>query len=72
MKELLEAGVHFGHQTKALESKDEGIHLGERNGIYIIDLQTDAQAVQGSVEVRHGAVRQRQNDSFVWPPSSGA
>ena len=40
MKELLEAGVHFGHQTKRWNPKDERIHLWRtRNGIYIIDLQ---------------------------------
>ncbi len=39
MKELLEAGVHFGHQTKRWNPKMRKYIFGERNGIYIIDLQ---------------------------------
>jgi len=39
MKELLEAGVHFGHQTKRWNPRMKEYIFGERNGIYIIDLQ---------------------------------
>jgi small subunit ribosomal protein S2 len=39
MKELLEAGVHFGHQAKRWNPKMKKYIFGERNGIYIIDLQ---------------------------------
>ncbi len=39
IKELLEAGVHFGHQTKRWNPKMKKFIFGERNGIYIIDLQ---------------------------------
>ena len=39
MKELLEAGVHFGHQTRRWEPKMKEYIFGERNGIHIIDLQ---------------------------------
>jgi len=39
MKELLEAGVHFGHQTKRWNPRMKEFIFGERNGIYIIDLQ---------------------------------
>jgi small subunit ribosomal protein S2 len=39
MKELLEAGVHFGHQTKRWNPKMKEFIYGQRNGIYIIDLQ---------------------------------
>ncbi|MDD3626015.1 MAG: 30S ribosomal protein S2 [bacterium] len=39
MKELLEAGVHFGHQTRRWNPKMKKYIFGERNGIYIIDLQ---------------------------------
>ena len=39
MKELLEAGVHFGHQTKRWNPKMKKYIFGKRNGIYIIDLQ---------------------------------
>jgi len=39
MKELLEAGVHFGHQTRRWNPKMKEFIFGERNGIHIIDLQ---------------------------------
>ncbi len=39
MKELLEAGVHFGHQVRRWNPKMKDYIFGERNGIYIIDLQ---------------------------------
>lgn len=39
VKELLEAGVHFGHQTKRWNPKMKQYIFGERNGIYIIDLE---------------------------------
>jgi small subunit ribosomal protein S2 len=39
MKELLEAGVHFGHQTRRWNPKMKPFIFGARNGIYIIDLQ---------------------------------
>ena len=39
MKEMLEAGVHFGHQTRRWNPKMRGFIFGRRNGIYIIDLQ---------------------------------
>ena len=39
MKELLEAGVHFGHQSKRWNPRMKEYIFGERNGIYIIDLQ---------------------------------
>ena len=38
MKDLLEAGVHFGHQTKRWNPKMKPFIFGERSGIYIIDL----------------------------------
>ncbi|MEL6189324.1 MAG: 30S ribosomal protein S2, partial [Myxococcota bacterium] len=39
MKQMLEAGVHFGHQTKRWNPKMKPYIFGARNGIYIIDLQ---------------------------------
>jgi small subunit ribosomal protein S2 len=39
MKQLLEAGVHFGHQTRRWNPKMKRFIFGERNGIYIVDLQ---------------------------------
>jgi small subunit ribosomal protein S2 len=43
MKELLEAGVHFGHQTRRWNPKMKPFIFGARNGIYIIDLQKTVQ-----------------------------
>ncbi|MDL1957353.1 MAG: 30S ribosomal protein S2 [Candidatus Desulfofervidus auxilii] len=43
MKELLEAGVHFGHQTRRWNPKMKPYIFGARNGIYIIDLQKTVQ-----------------------------
>jgi len=73
MKELLEAGVHFGHQTKRWNPKMKEYIFGERNGIYIIDLQktlkmfkeaskfvTDLTA-QGKVILFVGTKRQAQD-----------
>ena len=42
MKALLEAGVHFGHQTKRWNPKMRPYIFGERNGIHIIDLHQTA------------------------------
>ena len=39
MKELLEAGVHFGHQTKRWNPKMKSYIFGVRNGVHIIDLE---------------------------------
>ncbi|HSL23216.1 MAG TPA: 30S ribosomal protein S2 [Vicinamibacterales bacterium] len=44
VKELLEAGVHFGHQTKRWNPKMKPYIFGERNGIYILDLAKTARA----------------------------
>jgi small subunit ribosomal protein S2 len=43
MKEMLEAGVHFGHETKRWDPKMKSFIYGARNGIYIIDLQKTVQ-----------------------------
>ena len=53
MKQLLEAGVHFGHQTRRWNPKMRRFILGERNGIYIIDLH---QTLEG-IEESYGYVR---------------
>jgi small subunit ribosomal protein S2 len=53
MKQLLEAGVHFGHQTRRWNPKMRRFIYGERNGIYIIDLNQTLQRI----EVAYGFVR---------------
>jgi small subunit ribosomal protein S2 len=50
MKELLEAGVHFGHQTKRWNPKMKEFIFGERNGIYIIDLGRTAKLFREAEE----------------------
>ncbi len=48
MKQLLEAGVHFGHQTKRWNPKMKPYIFGARNGIYIIDLQKTVQLARAA------------------------
>ncbi|MBI3534135.1 MAG: 30S ribosomal protein S2 [Deltaproteobacteria bacterium] len=50
MKELLEAGVHFGHQTKRWNPKMKPYVFGARNGIYIIDLQKTVSQARAAVQ----------------------
>ncbi len=50
MKELLEAGVHFGHQTKRWNPKMKPFIFGQRNGIYIIDLQQTVHRAKAAVD----------------------
>jgi small subunit ribosomal protein S2 len=50
MKDLLEAGVHFGHQTKRWNPKMKPFIFGERNGIYIIDLGRTARLFREAAE----------------------
>ena len=48
MKQLLEAGVHFGHQTRRWNPKMKRFIFGERNGIYIIDLQQTLNRIESA------------------------
>jgi small subunit ribosomal protein S2 len=50
IKDLLEAGVHFGHQTKRWNPKMKDYIFGERNGIYIIDLNKTAKKFRDAEE----------------------
>jgi small subunit ribosomal protein S2 len=73
MKDLLEAGVHFGHQTKRWNPKMKPYIFGERNGIYILDLGRTAKlykeaadfvtntAAQGGTMLFVGTKRQAQD-----------
>ncbi|MBI4733568.1 MAG: 30S ribosomal protein S2, partial [Rubrobacteridae bacterium] len=54
MKHLLEAGVHFGHQTRRWNPKMKQYIFTERNGIYIIDLQQTL----GLLEKAHAFVKE--------------
>jgi small subunit ribosomal protein S2 len=48
MRQLLEAGVHFGHQTRRWNPKMKRFILGERNGIYLIDLRKTLTGIESS------------------------
>jgi small subunit ribosomal protein S2 len=50
MKQLLEAGVHFGHQTRRWNPKMKPYIYGERNGIHIIDLRQTVEQVESAAE----------------------
>jgi len=54
MKELLEAGVHFGHQTKRWNPKMKEYIFGQRNGIYIIDLQNKKRVFKDALQFIRG------------------
>src|SRR5256885_11424850 len=57
MKDLLEAGVHFGHQTRRWNPQMKRFIFMERNGIYIIDLQKTLKCIQDARTVIQRVVR---------------
>jgi small subunit ribosomal protein S2 len=59
MKELLEAGVHFGHQVRRWNPKMKEYIFGERNGIYIIDLQKTQKLFRDALNYVQEAVAER-------------
>ena len=65
MKELLEAGVHFGHQTKRWNPKMKPYIFGARNGIYIIDLQQTVKMFRDAQSFVRDAVAQGGQVLFV-------
>jgi small subunit ribosomal protein S2 len=65
MKELLEAGVHFGHQTKRWNPKMKEYIFGERNGIYIIDLQKTLKMFKDAARFVGEMASQGKNVLFV-------
>lgn len=65
MKELLEAGVHFGHQAKRWNPKMKKYIFGERNGIYIIDLQKTLKLFKEAYEFVRTASSQGKDILFV-------
>jgi small subunit ribosomal protein S2 len=65
MKELLEAGVHFGHQTRRWNPKMKKFIFIERNGIYIIDLQKTLKAIQDARHLIEGIARRNGSVLFV-------
>ena len=65
MKQLLEAGVHFGHQTRRWNPKMEDYIFQERNGIYIIDLQQTVKLIDKAYDYVKEAAAQDKNILFV-------
>ncbi len=65
MKELLEAGVHFGHQTKRWNPKMKPYIFGARNGIYILDLQQTVKLLDVAYEFIRDKVAKGEKILFV-------
>ena len=65
MKELLEAGVHFGHQTKRWNPKMKPYIFGARNGIYIIDLQRTVAMFKTAYDFIQDTVAEGKSVLFV-------
>jgi len=63
MREMLEAGVHFGHQTRFWNPKMAPFIFGHRNKIHIINLEKSLPMFQDAAEVRAPAVGQARHDS---------
>jgi len=65
MKQLLEAGVHFGHQTRRWNPKMARYIFTERNGIYIVDLQKTVQKVKEAYDFIKEVTRNNESVLFV-------
>ncbi len=65
MKELLEAGVHFGHQTKRWNPKMKEYIFGQRNGIYIVDLQKTIKNFKEALAFIRGLAEEGKTILFV-------
>ena len=65
MKQLLEAGVHFGHQTRRWNPKMAPYIFTERNGIYIIDLQKTVRKVEEAYNFVRDLVSEGKSILFV-------
>jgi small subunit ribosomal protein S2 len=65
IKELLEAGVHFGHQTNRWNPKMKRYIFGERNGIHLIDLQQTAQRLEAACAFARDTVAAGHTVLFV-------
>lgn len=65
VKDLLEAGAHFGHQTSRWNPKMKRFIFEERNGLYIIDLAKTLQQIRNAVEVVRDVVAKHKSILFV-------
>jgi small subunit ribosomal protein S2 len=65
MKQLLEAGVHFGHQTRRWNPKMRDYIFGERNGVHIIDLAQTVARLDAALEFVRETIRHGDSILFV-------
>lgn len=65
LQDLLEAGVHFGHQTRRWNPKMRRFIFAERSGIYIIDLQKTLRQLEAAQELLRSVVLRGENVLFV-------
>ena len=65
LQDLLEAGVHFGHQTRRWNPKMRRFIFAERSGIYLIDLQKTLRQLQTAQELMRGVVMRGEGVLFV-------
>ena len=65
LQDLLEAGVHFGHQTRRWNPKMRRFIFAERSGIYIIDLQKTLHQLVAAQELLRGVVLKGEGVLFV-------
>ena len=65
LQDLLEAGVHFGHQTRRWNPKMRRFIFAERSGIYIIDLQKTLRQIQKAQELLRAVLLKGDNVLFV-------
>jgi len=66
MKELLEAGVHFGHQVRRWNPKMKEYIFGERNGIYIIDLQKTQRMFRDAITFVTNAIAEDKGKTVLF------
>lgn len=66
MKELLEAGVHFGHQVRRWNPKMKEYIFGERNGIYIIDLQKTQKLFRDALNYTSAFMTEKPNAKVLF------
>ena len=65
LQELLEAGTHFGHQTRRWNPKMRKFIFAERSGIYLIDLQKTLKQLNSAAELLKGVAMRGENVLFV-------
>ena len=70
MRELLEAGVHFGHQTRRWNPKMRRFIFGERGGIYIIDLQQTIVMLQDAYDYVRNISERPDSFAIMEPETS--